>query len=61
MEFSVEVQWDIHVQCGRHIYSEAFANNVECMYTGVSGHIVDNIEFIGGIHTDTAVLYQHMK
>ena len=37
---TVEVQWDIYVQCGRDICSRAYASNVECMYTSVPGHIV---------------------
>ena len=41
----VEVQWDIHVQCGgRHIHLGHMP--VMCLYTSVSGHIVDCIEFI---------------
>ena len=43
---AVEVQWDIYVQCGRHISSGAYASNVECLYSSAPGHIVDCIEFI---------------
>ena len=30
------VQWNIHVQCSRHIYSWVYANNVRCMYTSAN-------------------------
>ena len=46
METTVEVQWDIYLQCGRHICSGAYASSVECMYISASGHIVDCIEFM---------------
>ena len=46
-----------HLQCGMHIYSGAYANNVKCMYITVPAHIVDCNRFIGGIYTDTEVLY----
>ena len=32
MVTAVVVQWDKYVQCGRHICSGTFANNVKCMY-----------------------------
>ena len=35
-----------HVQCGRHITSGAYANNVQCMYASDHGHIFHWIEFI---------------
>ena len=41
-----EVQWNIYVQCGRHICSGPYASKVECMYTSASGHIVDCSELI---------------
>ena len=37
---------NIYVHCGRCICSGAISNNVKCMYTSVSGHIVDSFEFI---------------
>ena len=40
------MQWDRHVQCSRHICSGVCANSVTCIYTSVSGHTVDNSEFI---------------
>ena len=43
---SVEVQWDIAVQCDRHICSGAYDSNMECMSTSVPGHIVHCSEFI---------------
>ena len=46
METAGVMQWDKYVQCGRHICSGAYANNVKCMYTSAPGHIVDCSEFI---------------
>ena len=43
------------MQCGGHICSEAYVNNVKWMYTRAPGHIIDGIEFIWGIYTDIAV------
>ena len=40
------VQWDIHIQYGRHICLGAYVSNVKCMYTSICSHIVDCIEFI---------------
>ena len=34
------------MQCGKHTCSGVYANDVKCMYTSVSGHIVDCSEFI---------------
>ena len=31
------------VQCGRHICSKVYANNMKCMYMSASGHIIDCI------------------
>ena len=42
---TVDVQWDIYVQSGRHICLKAYAINVECMYTSVPGNIADYSEF----------------
>ena len=42
----VEMQWDIYVQCGRHICPVAYVNNVKCIYTSALGDIVDCSEFI---------------
>ena len=36
---TVDMYWDIHMQHGRHIYSEAYANYVKCVFTRISGHI----------------------
>ena len=49
------------MQCGRHIFQGHYANNVECMYTSVSGHIGDCSELIRGIYTDIVALCLHMK
>ena len=40
-----EVQWNMHVQGGRHICSGAYVNNVIIMYTSVCDGIVYCIEF----------------
>ena len=40
------VQWDMYVQCGKHICSGVYANNVKCMYTSASGHVFECTEFI---------------
>ena len=37
VEYSISVVG--HVQCGRNIYSVAYANNVKCMYTSASCYI----------------------
>ena len=50
-----------HMQCGRHICSEAYASNVGCMHAMGHGHIVDCIEFVWGRHPDIVDLYLHMK
>ena len=50
------MQWDIYRQCGRHIYSGAYGNNVD---TSVFGHIVDCSKFICNIYTDIAASYLH--
>ena len=47
---TVDLQVDRPVQCGRHICSEAYANNEKYMYTSVSDHIVDCSEFISAIY-----------
>ena len=59
MEITVAVQWDIYVQCGMHICSGAYDNNVKWLYTIAPGHIVDCIEFILGIYTDIVVSCAH--
>ena len=59
MKTTVVVQWDIHMQCGRHICSEAYVNNVKCMYTSACADIVDCTEFIWGICTDMVVSYAY--
>ena len=42
----LKVQGNMHVQGGRHICLGVYANNMICMYTDVSGHIVDCSDFI---------------
>ena len=32
---TVVVQWNIHMQCVRYIYSGAYTSNVTCMHTSV--------------------------
>ena len=51
----VLVQWNVYVQCGRHICSGAYIVNVECMYTSAPGHTFDCIEIIC-IHTQMHTL-----
>ena len=62
----------LYVECGRnaveqtcvmckHICSGAYANNVECMHTSVSGHIVDCSEFKWGIYSNIVDSYLHMN
>ena len=46
MYTTVVLQWNAYAQCGMHICSGAYANNVKCMYTRVSIHIVDCSGFI---------------
>ena len=46
MYSTVAVQWNMYVQCGSHIYSRHYANNVKCMYTHASDHISYSSEFI---------------
>ena len=41
----VLVQWYMYVQCGRHIYSGAYANNMKCIYSKTC-QIVDYSKFI---------------
>ena len=35
------MQWEIYMQCGRHICSGAYASAVEYMYTSAPGQIID--------------------
>ena len=53
MYTTVVVQWDIYMQYGRNICSEAHASHVKCMYTSVPSHIIDNDEFMWGLYTLT--------
>ena len=46
MKTTVEVQWGIYVQCGRHTSSGAYASNLEYIYTSASGQVVDCCEFM---------------
>ena len=48
---TVVMQVNIDVQCGRHIFSGAFANNVKCMYTSVCGYTVHSSDFMRGIYS----------
>ena len=43
---TVVVQYNIYVQCGRHISSEAYTNDVKCMYNSSPGDTVDCSEFL---------------
>ena len=55
------VQYDIHIQYGRHVCLGAYVNNVRCMFTSAGGDIVDCIEVIWGMYTDIVLSYVHMK
>ena len=47
MYTTVVVQWNMYMQYGKHIICcGAYANNVKCMYSIFSGHIVDCSEFL---------------
>ena len=46
MKTTVEMQWNIYLECCRHICSGQNVTNVEYMYASVSGHIIDCIESI---------------
>ena len=61
MSTTVVVHWDMCVQCGRHICSGAYANNVKCMCSSVHGHVVDCGEVIQGFYTDIIMLKANMK
>ena len=61
MKNTVEVHWDINVQCGRHICSEAYASNVIYMYASAFGYIIDYRELIWSLYIDRVVLYMYMK
>ena len=54
------MQCDIYVQCGRHICSGAYTNDVKCMYTSAAGYTVHCSEFIEGIYTDIGDSYLYM-
>ena len=45
MYTSVEKQWHMYVQCGRHICSGAYTSNAEYMFISTPGHIVDCSRF----------------
>ena len=62
MQIGVEVQWNICVQCGRHISSGTYFSNVKCICTSAHGHIICCIELIYKVfNTDIVVTYVHMK
>ena len=44
-----------------HICSGTYVNHVKCMYTSAPGHIIDCVELLLAIYTDTVDLYVHMK
>ena len=60
MYSTVDMQWERHVQCRRHIYSGVHANNMNCIYISGSGHIVNCSEFMG-TYTIIAALLLHMS
>ena len=56
----VAMQWNINMQCGRHISSGTCANNVKCMYNNAH-QFVNLRKFVWGIYIDIVVSYLHMK
>ena len=52
---TVEVHWDINIQCRRCICTGAYGSNVKCLYASPSGQIIDFTEFLCGIYTDIVV------
>ena len=50
-----------YVQCGMHIHSEAYTNNVKCIYSSVTGHTIQCSWFICGKYSDKVVTYLHMN
>ena len=59
MQTAVALQWNAYVECGMHICSGAYANNVECIHISVPCHIVDFSALIQGIYSDIFGLYLH--
>ena len=57
MYTTVAVEWNMYEQCGRHICSGAYTNNMKCTYTRAPGHIVDSSKCIGGIYIDIIALH----
>ena len=45
---TLEVQWDIHVQCVKHICFGTYVSNVKCMYTSTPGYMIDSFGFTWG-------------
>ena len=56
---TVVVQWDVYVECHRHICLGACVNDEKHMYICVSGHIIDCIGFIWSIYFDIVASYVH--
>ena len=44
------MQWNIYIQCGRHICLMEYTNNVKCVYTSVLSHIIDFSGLMLGIY-----------
>ena len=55
----IGMHWDMYMQCGRHICSGIYVNNVKSRYANGPGHIIDYIEFIWDILTDSCVISAH--
>ena len=51
----VALQWNKYVQCGRHVCSGAYANNVKCRLCSTYGHIVDCSDFTWHLYIDIVV------
>ena len=39
---TVDIQWDIYVQCGRQMCSGSYDHYVKYMYTNAPGNIIDS-------------------
>ena len=56
MYTTVDVQWDIHVQYGRHICSGEYANNVKC----IPGFLVTSLTVMSSYKTYRLALLPHI-
>ena len=52
---TLEVQWNIYVWCGRHIFSGSYVNNMKFMYASASGCTIDCTESIHSIYLSISI------